>query len=406
MWNFLTRMRPHDGQYNRWVHVSVPGNGITIDKAFDLIRGLVETHEALRTSYHQSESGTPMQHVRGEGSAQVAVLHESVARQYVTGARARSHELRQIPCEFLVPHREGRVRAIQLSTSHLTADGWSAAVLRRQIYQRLVGTFRPPPGPVRQPADQAAWEASPVGRLANQTGLAFWREMLRLVPDERFAVVSPSSSPRYRQIQVSSTAAGRRVRQLARTRGALLSAVPLAAFSAALAGQLGSQRNAFWIVVHNRFGPELAPAVGCYFREVLICLPGSQDRAAQHPMQVVSNALLRAFRNSQTDPRDVLNILEDTGHGSYFSHARAFYYNFTESGPSSTTSGADPEFAESPVEWVASKEVDGQLMYLNADLAGDRLTLRLMADTWCFPVDMVEQTLLSCLEEILRRVPG
>ncbi|WP_405059959.1 condensation domain-containing protein [Kribbella sp. NBC_01505] len=391
MWDFLSRMRPHDGQYTVCLETEV-GQPVAVDDGLRIVGELIADHEALRTSYRPDETGLPRQYVAGNGQSDVYVLQESAADAWLAAQRERRFGTSGPPVDFALVQAGGTISRVAVIASHLAVDGWSAAVLRRQLRKRLAGRSCRTQEATVQPVDQSDWEATPAGQEANQAGLELWRRTIAEVPPGQLSPAALDSRPRYRQARVSSYAAGSALLGLARRHRTVPSAVLLAAYSQAVATTLGQRHPAFWVVVHNRFAPELQESVGCYFRETLVCLD-TETRRTGDQITAAASALLQAFRRSHTNPRQVTELLLDHDRASYFDVARAFYYNFTV-----RSGAAGPPVEQPDPEWVGAKEFDGQVMHLNADLKGDQLTIRLMADTWCVPAQQIERILSSCLD--------
>ncbi|MFC7649505.1 condensation domain-containing protein [Streptosporangium lutulentum] len=126
------------------------------------LRGLVERHEALRTTYEEVPGG-PVQRVAREGRFTVEVFEAGEARP-LAAARELSAELAakgfdyatEPPLRCAVVTGDGRPRAVAFALSHLAVDGWSLNVLATEWRGLLAGEELP--APVWQPLDQAAFE--------------------------------------------------------------------------------------------------------------------------------------------------------------------------------------------------------------------------------------------------------
>ncbi|HET6757882.1 MAG TPA: condensation domain-containing protein [Propionibacteriaceae bacterium] len=396
MWDWLSQMRPYDQQYNTSVELET-ATPIALDHALNLVAALVSRHESLRTRYYSGPAGSLMQETGGSGLVRVSISDDVIpSDQTASAILKRKFDLSgDPPCHFTLIRDNNNVRKIVLTSSHLVIDGWSAGVLRQDFADLLSRQRLGILAKIKHPLDRAAWERSSQGQEANQAGLAHWTRILSGVPRAHFTRQTTHSSPRYQRAQMSSIAAGRAVRALALENRVPQAAVPLTAFSRAVRSVTGNRRNAFWIVTHNRFKGGFRRSVGCFFRDTLVCLDESP-----RPLLNTSAKLLESLRWTNTNPRDVVQILHNDDRASYFSLARSLYYNFT-----SHEATRLPDLPLDKVEWTDGKDFDSQVLYLNVHLEGECLIMRLMADTWCVPRAAAEDILQECVQDIVQSLP-
>ncbi|MEV0289187.1 condensation domain-containing protein [Kribbella sp. NPDC050820] len=395
MWDWLSQVRPYDQQYNVRVELDTV-SPVAVDDAVDLVAALVSRHETLRTRYYSGPDGTIMQETGGNGAFNISIAPQILSTDQVAATvNGRFDNFTGPQCHFTLILDGTDVRKILLTASHLALDGWSAGVLRQDFADLTCGRARKMPTDLKHPVDRAEWELSSQGQEANQEGLAHWRRTLARVPRTHFTRQMTSSLPRYRQVQVSSVAAGRAVRALAIQNRIPRAAVPLAAFSRAVRSVTGNDQNAFWIVTHNRFKGGFRKSVGCFFRDTVVCLEESPQ-----PLLDTARKLLDSLHWANTNPRDVRQTLHNDDRASYLSVARSLYYNFE--------AHEFPSVADFPLdrlEWTDGKDSESQILYLNARLEGECLTMRLMTDTWCVPQGAAEEILQTCVQEVVQGMP-
>ncbi|MBO0741765.1 MAG: AMP-binding protein, partial [Hyphomicrobiaceae bacterium] len=158
---------------------------------------VVERHESLRTIYPE-RLGLPRQEILTPSAARVRLERCTVTEAELSGAIsaavARGFELgREPPLRAYLFELGPRAHVLVLLLHHIAADGWSLAPLARDLSQayaaRRAGQapgFAPLPV---QYADYTLWQREVLGAeddaesaIARQ--LAYWREVLRDIPDQ------------------------------------------------------------------------------------------------------------------------------------------------------------------------------------------------------------------------------
>ncbi|MEK2494649.1 amino acid adenylation domain-containing protein [Kitasatospora purpeofusca] len=204
---FLDRLEGPSATYNIPMAVRLTGP-LDTDALRAALADVVERHEALRTVFPDT-GGVPRQHVLDPAAARpVLTVTEqpeatAAAAAVRTAARHTFDLARRIPlhAELLVhgPERHTLVLVVH----HIAADGWSVALLGRDLataYTARLGG-RPPqwaPLPV-QYADYTLWQHRLLGGQDDpdslRTGqLAYWREALAGLP-ERIALPADRPHP-------------------------------------------------------------------------------------------------------------------------------------------------------------------------------------------------------------------
>lgn len=253
---FLEHLEPGSSAYG--ISALVRLSGPLDEPALEFALGrLVARHEVLRTAF-ESEDGMPYQRVldalaivlartdlSGLGAEQRhRALHAAAAQD-----AARPFAVDRPPLLRARLLRLGREEhAFLLSVHHIIADGWSLRLMVSELgalYRAAAEDLAEPPHPPLQYADHALAERRWLASGAAESSLAYWRDRLG---GELPRLDLPTDRPR---AEASGRRAGRlslpvpgalvgQLRAVARTRGATLFMVLLAAFDVLLQ-RLGGQ---------------------------------------------------------------------------------------------------------------------------------------------------------------------
>ncbi|PYQ23999.1 MAG: hypothetical protein DMF81_06875 [Acidobacteria bacterium] len=243
---------------------------------------LVERHEALRTTFHDSSGGTPVQRIGPPPSAPSVLAIEDVEPAFLdrriaeeiaapfslaTGPLFRARLLRLRPDEHV----------LVINQHHIIVDAWSIGVLLRELcvaYAAFASGAEPalPDPPIRY-ADWACWQRRRLesGRL--EQSLAYWRGALKgapgtvNLPGDRPRPERPSFRGKTRSF-VLPAPAGQRLEELATRSGASLFMTLLGAFAAYLGRISGQEDVVVGSPAANRDRRETEGVVG-YFLNTL-----------------------------------------------------------------------------------------------------------------------------------------
>ncbi|MFF2951680.1 amino acid adenylation domain-containing protein [Kitasatospora sp. NPDC057965] len=196
---FLDRLEGPSATYNIPMAVRLSG---PLDTAAlrSALADVIERHEALRTVFPDT-AGVPRQHVLGPAAGQAALTVTEVpeadaAPAVAAAARHRFDLARELPVHAeLLAHGPER-HTLVLVVHHIAADGWSVALLGRDLAVAYAARRegRPPrwaPLPV-QYADYTLWQRRLLGDQDDPDStwnrqLAYWRQALDGLP-ERIAL--------------------------------------------------------------------------------------------------------------------------------------------------------------------------------------------------------------------------
>jgi amino acid adenylation domain-containing protein len=157
------------------------------------VNGVVERHEALRTTFVAGPDGMPVQEVAAGLRLALPVIDlagfegETEARRLFRAEAARGFDLQRGPLLRPLLVRLGdREHRVLLNLHHIVADGWSAGILVRElgeIYQALA-EGRPPllPPLAVQYGDFALWQRQWLSGETLERQIDWWKEALAGAP--------------------------------------------------------------------------------------------------------------------------------------------------------------------------------------------------------------------------------
>jgi hypothetical protein len=175
---FLDRLEAGRGAYTIPAAFRVRGE-LDVRALACAVEALVARHEALRTSYVEID-GVPRQRFASASEVGTLVVDASAdgpIEEVVTREAAEPFALETGP---LFRARLVRIaeddHVLLLTLHHAVADGWSVAVLLRDLSELYAGTARAALSV--QAADYAAWLRAPEQAARHDEGLAHFREAL------------------------------------------------------------------------------------------------------------------------------------------------------------------------------------------------------------------------------------
>src|SRR5579872_165986 len=191
---FLDQLQPGSPLYNLPAAVRLRG---TLDRgAFAAAFGeIARRHEVLRTVF-RSDGGEPVAHVSAPVGLPIPVVDlaalparmrdEEEDRLSRESARLPFDLARDLPLRVSLLALGGEEHLALVTMHHIASDGWSIAVLVRELgalYAALrEGSPSPLPELAVQYADYAAWQRRLLSGERLQAELAFWRERLAGAP--------------------------------------------------------------------------------------------------------------------------------------------------------------------------------------------------------------------------------
>ncbi|WP_147444808.1 non-ribosomal peptide synthetase [Corallococcus sp. CA053C] len=293
---FLDRLHPGSPFYNipAAVRLDGPLNPEALARG---LQGLVQRHEALRTTFHTREDGDPVQRIHPYADVPLARVDLGHVPETQKDAEARrlAHEEALKPFDLAVAPlirttllRLSEQRHVLLVTvHHIVSDGWSSRVLVEEMAALYLSFSRGLPSPLPplpiQYADYAAWQRDWLQGEVLEEQVGWWKRQLVGVPH---ALELPTDKPRpsvetFHGAQVHlalSPAASQGLKALSHQEGATPFMALLAAWQVLLSRYSGQQDFAVGSPIAGRHLGELEGIVG-FFVNTLV-LRARVDRSA------------------------------------------------------------------------------------------------------------------------------
>ncbi len=281
---FVDQLEPGSAAYN------LPGalrlRGALDVSAFAAAVGEVaRRHEALRTVFARSASGTPVQVVRPAAPASPAFLPVVDLGGLPTGGRReaervmafearRPFDLAAGPLLRLTLLRLGSAEHLALVTlHHIVADGWSLGIFTAELTALYAGS--PLPALPIQYGDFAVWQRRRLAGPALAGLLAWWRERLAGapatldLPTDRPRPLSQSFRGGHQPLRLPAPLAAA-VRALGQRSGTTLFMTLLAAFQALLARSTGQDDVPVGSPIAGRTHREIESLIGFFVNTLVL----------------------------------------------------------------------------------------------------------------------------------------
>ncbi|MET8222753.1 non-ribosomal peptide synthase/polyketide synthase [Streptomyces sp. NPDC005301] len=321
---FLDRFEPGSTEYTTLSVLRLRGrlDATALRTALD---GLVARHEALRTTFAE-EDGRPRQIVHPPHPAHVTP--DDLTGVPADGARAALDALVEqeasTPFDLaagpLLRARLARLaedeHALLLAVHHIATDGWSVAVLGRdlgELYAAALEGRRPdlPDLPVRY-ADHAAWQRARTEEAEGQ--LAHWRETLDGLAPLELPTDRPRPAVRTRDgalvTFVLPAELTERLRRTGQEADATLYMTLVAACTVLLSRWADQEDVAVGTVTAGRDRPELHDVVGMFVNTLVLrnrVRPGRSFRAL---LEQVRATVLDAFAHQDVPFERLVDVLQ------------------------------------------------------------------------------------------------
>jgi hypothetical protein len=268
MWEILNWFGDGAAPLNLHVSCEVPP-GVTRMQALRAVEAVVCRHETLRTGFPGWGPGALAQAVMDHLEIPVFLLSapdsspasDPHVRDAIAAiARTWVFDVARPPLlKVLIVERAGRPWYLALVVSHIVLDAYSCTRLGRELTELLRGEDdhtvmgKDSVSPLAQPVDQAAYEASAVGRRRNSASMAYWDRTLRAFPLVLPGDGSlPPEAPRYRHGLLRSAGAMSAAHRVSQDIGVTLPTVLLGAFAGALGAGSGLTNYPLLVRASNR----------------------------------------------------------------------------------------------------------------------------------------------------------
>jgi hypothetical protein len=307
-WMIWPRMRNSPAVFNMGGTVPSPP-GTTIADFVDIVRFMMDRHQALRTRLRFAPDGTPHQVVAESGRLPLEIIDVPADADPAEAAeriRARYQNTEfdyefEWPVRMAVVRQHGRPTHSVVIMNHLAVDAHSIRILAAG-FTGLRNGDQSADDTDTGPLVQAEYQRSPAGQRTGAAALRSWERLLRAVPADRFGDCGDPRRPRYWQGAFRSPAGYLAVRSIAARDRADTAPVVLAAIAVSLARITRNPLTLWQLVVSNRFRANLADTVGPVSQHGLcsINLAGITFREA---VTRARGAILTAGMNGYYDPR-------------------------------------------------------------------------------------------------------
>jgi amino acid adenylation domain-containing protein len=284
------------------------------------VTALIVRHEVLRTRY-QSEDGVPYQVIDPPGEAELrvvdltdvpaaerdAALTERVLAQARTPANLAAGPV-VTPILFRLGDDD---HVVMLDLHHISTDGWSVAILVRELLACYQGIELPPP-PI-QYADFATWQRGRIDGQERQRLLAYWTTRLGGLPTLEMPTDRPRPATRTwagaSLLHTYPSALRERVEALARTYGVTPMTLWLAGFQALLWRYTGQDDIVLGSVFSGRTRPELESLIGFFANTLVLRTDLGGDPSFRELVERTRDTLLGAHEHQDVPFDKVVDAL-------------------------------------------------------------------------------------------------
>jgi amino acid adenylation domain-containing protein len=203
---FLDRLQPGSAFYNIPSAVQLVGvlDASALEQA---LQGLVQRHEALRTSFHIQEDGSPVQQLHPRARLPLTVVdlshlpeseRESGAREQAALEAQKPFDLTQAPLlRTTLVRLSERHHVLLVTVHHIVSDGWSNGILVREVGALYSAFSQGRPSPLAplalQYADYAVWQRGWLKDEVLEKQVSWWKRQLEGAPH---ALELPTDRPR------------------------------------------------------------------------------------------------------------------------------------------------------------------------------------------------------------------
>ena len=289
---------------------------------------IVRRHEVLRSRFGATD-GMPWQEIVAAHDVALRVVDLSASSDAVrdddvrrlTHAEATapfdlsSGELLRATLVRTAPERH----VLLLTIHHIAADAWSLNVLVRELAALYAAFVRGEPSPLAPLAfgyaDFAAWQRADVRGAASAPQESYWRERLAGAP----AVLElPTDRPRsavlHRRGDTVAFAlddeTGAAVTAFARSSGATVFMVLLAAYAVVLARWSGQRDVVVGTPIANRTRDEVEPLIGFFLNTLPLRIDLGGDPDGRELLQRVRDTALGAYANADVPFERLVEMLQ------------------------------------------------------------------------------------------------
>ncbi|MBB1073358.1 amino acid adenylation domain-containing protein [Rhodoferax sp. 4810] len=309
---FLAQLAPGSPLYTTLIPINLTGqfDELALREA---ITALVQRHETLRTVFGLDDNAEPVQRILPELPPPLQLLdfthvarvqHRAALQRLRLQIMAQPFDLATGPLlRITAALLEPTHQLLLVALHHIITDGWSLAILRRELLQFYTAARRGqvaqlPPLPL-QYRDYAIWQRQLLHGESRQQLLDYWRQKLAgVVPltlptDHPRTATPPNGSAR---VALNlDTALTQRLHTLGQLEQATLFMVLLAAFQWLLRCYSGQTDVVVGTPVANRNRAELEGLIGLFVNTLALRSDLSGAPSFRHLLQQVKQTCLDAY---------------------------------------------------------------------------------------------------------------
>jgi Condensation domain len=328
------RAPPGDDSLNQIGWIPIPP-GTEPGAVVAALRIILERHDSLRSVYFET-GGEPGQRVLAAGRLPLRVS-EAVDPDMEAATEAAGLRLKQgafdiahdLPLRAELLTRGGEPWALVLVVSHMSADGWSISLVKRELTTLLeegpAEGVLPPRG--RQPVDRAAFEHTEQGAARERLTLQQWTGTLEQASATMLEKPAGPAASVGDWGRIDSPAAASAAAALAAAAGVNPGSVVLAALALLLGFRVAEPRATLRVIVTPRFTAADRFYVGAFNQNALFHVEIDEDEPAVGFLRRAGAGAFGAYRRCEADPRKVEQLVADVAERRGFTPDGYCFFN-------------------------------------------------------------------------------
>jgi hypothetical protein len=364
IWDVLRWLPAGDDSLNQIGWIPVPP-GTAVGAVGEALRIVLERHDSLRSVYTDAD-GEPSQRVLAGGRLPLAVS-PAADQDRDKAAEAAGNLLkrgafdiaRDLPVRAELLTRDGAPWVLVLVVSHMSADGWSLSLVKRELAALLArgpGADVLPPRS-RQPVDRAAFERTGEGAARERLTLKQWTDTLERASATMLEKPAGPAASTGDWGRIDSPAAAAAAAVLSEASGVNPGAVVLAALALLLGFRVAEPRATLRVIVTPRFTAADRDYVGAFNQNALFHVEIDEDEPVAAYLRRAGAIATGAYRRCEADPRKVEQLVADVAERRGFTPDGYCFFNdvrFAFTDRNAAGAGRSPAGPGDPPEIAAS----------------------------------------------------
>ncbi|NUT87299.1 amino acid adenylation domain-containing protein [Pseudomonas corrugata] len=322
---FLNHFEPASAAYNIALALELSGE-LEVAALHRSLDELIHRHDSLRTTFALNEDGKPQAQVHSEALGQLVysdLRHHPTPRLIAqTQANAEAQQLFSLEEGPLLRASLLQIadqrHLLLLTLHHIIGDGWSVAVLAREVmalYQAFTqGQPSPLPPLEIQYSDYAFWQREWQAPIEFDAQIAYWAQHLDQAPT---TLELPTDRPRpaiqtYRGQVISRSldkSLSEQIDALSQAQGATPFMTLLALFNVLLNRYSGQQDIVIGTPIANRTRSEVEPLIGLFINTLALRTRLESNPTFSELLEQVRNTTLSAYAHQELPFEKVVEAL-------------------------------------------------------------------------------------------------